>query len=126
MFFRSVEEILADSDSDEIGNEMEIDEPKYKNKTKTWIEENEDTIVDFTDPNVSSKITATRPGQNIQQINVKKEKDRGFKTAADGRLIITDNDSSDSDNNDKKKINFLIQMIQIQIMMMQVLQKHFY
>lgn len=52
-----MEEILADSDSDVDG--MEIDEPKTKTKKQvsTWIEEDPDTIVDFTDPSVTKKIT---------------------------------------------------------------------
>lgn len=53
----SMEEILADSDSEV--DEMEIDEPKTKAKklVSTWIEEDPDTIIDFTDPAVTKKIT---------------------------------------------------------------------
>lgn len=40
-------------------------------------------------------------------VEKKKEKDRGFKTAPDGRLIIKDDSSSDSEHEQKKsKINF--------------------
>lgn len=54
---RSVDEILADSDSDL--DEMVTDQPKVKNKKQvnTWIEEDAESIIDFTDPNVVSKIT---------------------------------------------------------------------
>lgn len=55
---KSVEEILADSDSE--FDDMETDEPKPskgKKKTSAWIEEDPDTIVDFTDPSAISKIT---------------------------------------------------------------------
>lgn len=55
---KSVEEILADSDSEY--EDMETDEQKpVKNKKKanTWIEEDPDSIVDFTDPSAISKIT---------------------------------------------------------------------
>lgn len=55
-FIFSVEEILADSDSDL--EDMETDQPKTnKKKPSTWIEEDPDNIVDFIDPSVSSKIT---------------------------------------------------------------------
>lgn len=55
---RSVEEILADSDSE--FEDMETDQPKHnkiKKKTNAWIEEDPDSIVDFTDPSAVSKIT---------------------------------------------------------------------
>uniref|UniRef100_A0A6P7FHR4 RRP12-like protein n=1 Tax=Diabrotica virgifera virgifera TaxID=50390 RepID=A0A6P7FHR4_DIAVI len=105
IFSQSVEEILADSDSE--FEDMETDEPKVKNKkqAKTWIEEDPDNIVDFIDPSVISKITATKPGLVQPTLEKKKpEKDRGFKTAPDGRLIIKDDSSSDSD--DDKKLKF--------------------
>lgn len=55
---RSVEEILADSDSE--FEDAETDQPrtgKSKKKASTWIEEDPDSIVDFTDPSAVSKIT---------------------------------------------------------------------
>lgn len=55
---RSVEEILADSDSEL--EDMETDQTKHnktKKKTNAWIEEDPDSIVDFTDPSAVSKIT---------------------------------------------------------------------
>lgn len=57
MCFISVEEILADSDSDP--EDMETDQRKIvkRKQPNTWIEEDPETIVDFTDPNVVSKIT---------------------------------------------------------------------
>lgn len=49
-------------------------------------------------------LLATKPGVAATQsvVEKKKNKDRGFKTAPDGRLII-DDDDSDSDNNKVKK-----------------------
>lgn len=59
LFNYSVNEILADSDSDL--EDMEVDKPAQHRKTKkqsqTWIEEDVDNIVDFKDPSISSKIT---------------------------------------------------------------------
>ncbi|KAJ8910882.1 hypothetical protein NQ315_000513 [Exocentrus adspersus] len=109
---KSMEEILADSDSDM--DYMEVDEPKTKTKKKvdTWIEEDPESIVDFTDPTVTRKITATKPGQAPQaptDDKKKKGKDRGFKTAPDGRLIIKDEDSSESDSEKKNKISLTLE-----------------
>lgn len=127
---KSVEEILADSDSD--FDDMETDQQKpakNKRKVNTWIEEDPDSIVDFTDPSALSKITgrfflafkflnsykfcfivlATKPGQTASQPfqeKKKNNKDRGFKTAADGRLIIEANDSDSDTDKKKKSINF--------------------
>lgn len=98
-----MEEILADSDSDLEG--MDIDEPRPKRKVNTWIQEDVDNIVDFTDPSAVSKISATRPGVSAPvPANTTSDKDRGFKTASDGRLIIMD-DSDDEEPRSKK--NFI-------------------
>ncbi|KRT79477.1 hypothetical protein AMK59_7165, partial [Oryctes borbonicus] len=101
---RSVDEILADSDSD--FDDIEEDKPVHTKKTKkqsqAWIKEDADNIVDFKDPTVASKITATKPGQQ-SQIEAMKKKDKGFKTAPDGRLIIEDDDDESSDNGNKNK-----------------------
>ncbi|KAG5889831.1 hypothetical protein JTB14_023156 [Gonioctena quinquepunctata] len=107
---KSVEDILADSDSDLDG--METDQPKIRSKKQanTWIEEDPESIVDFTDPSARGKITATKPGQVPQPLIEKKKKEnaRGFKTASDGRLIIKDDSSSDDSemDNKKNKLNF--------------------
>ncbi|XP_050305349.1 RRP12-like protein [Anthonomus grandis grandis] len=107
---KSVEEILADSDSDIDDLNLEHKEMKPKKQVGTWIEEDPDNIVDFTDPSTVGKISATKPGQQnpIQgQKKLTKEANRGFKTASDGRLIIRDYDVSDSDDEKNKlKINF--------------------
>lgn len=113
---------MADSDSEY--EDMETDQPKpSKNKKKpsTWIEEDAESIVDFNDPNVISKITgkkhsikntpaifmstflATKPGQMPMEQTTEKKKGKGFKTAPDGRLIIKDDDSDDDSDKDKKK-----------------------
>ncbi|KAL3267861.1 hypothetical protein HHI36_007002 [Cryptolaemus montrouzieri] len=60
---KSVEEILADSDSDFEDMEIEDTKERKTKKIETWIEEDPETIVDFTDPTVASKVTATKPGQ---------------------------------------------------------------
>lgn len=103
---------------------MDTDEPKTNKKHRnTWIQEDADTIVDFTDPKVTNKISGTfhlcmllicktkikilasKPGTSTNApVAKKKNKDRGFKVASDGRLIIEDDSSSsDSDNPKKRK-----------------------
>lgn len=55
-------------------------------------------------------IVATQPGvSNPTKISTKRVKDHGFKTAPDGRLIITDGNEKDSDTekSKKKKTSFL-------------------
>ncbi|CAK9795398.1 RRP12-like protein [Anthophora plagiata] len=94
---KSIEEILADSEDELEGGENE--EPK-KNRKRTsrkeaWIQENED-IVDLIDPAAARNISTTQPGMLNPKGAVAKSKDRGFKTAPDGRLIITvDNERND-------------------------------
>lgn len=61
--FFSIEEILADSEESDIETEVTSkDKPKNKNKKKkkassTWIQEDGDNIVDFTDVSAAKKIT---------------------------------------------------------------------
>ncbi|XP_032675287.1 RRP12-like protein [Odontomachus brunneus] len=102
---KSIEEILADSDEEFEATENE--KPK-KNKKRTsrkeaWIQENKDNIVDLIDPAAARNITTTQPGLPNPKVLVKKVKDHDFKTAPDGRLIITDGNEKDSDTEDKKK-----------------------
>lgn len=102
---KTMEEILADSDS-ELEDETESNvQQKNKKQPNTWIEEDPESIVDFTDPSTVSKITATKPGQAPVQTQKKNptEKNRGFKTTSDGRLIIKDDNCSDSDEDKKSK-----------------------
>ncbi|KAK9890843.1 hypothetical protein WA026_012189 [Henosepilachna vigintioctopunctata] len=103
---KSVEEILADSDSD--FEDMETDEPKVKTKKiETWIKEDPESIIDFNDPTVNRKITASKPGHNPIEANMKKkETNRGFKTSSDGKLIIKDDSSDDETEKKKDKISF--------------------
>lgn len=100
-----MEDILADSDSDLDGIEDERPQANKK-KINTWIREDGDNIVDFMDPSAVSKISATKPGENIPLMTQNKEKVRGFKTSSDGRLIIQD-DSDDDEATSSKKKGFL-------------------
>ncbi|KAG6446784.1 RRP12-like protein [Manduca sexta] len=99
---KTLEEILADSDSEM--EFMDEEEPRSKPKakkarTQAWIQDDPDNIVDLADVSAARKITATDPRQKQKTTEVKaKKKDGGFKTAPDGRLIITDEDFDDDDD----------------------------
>lgn len=126
---------MADSDEefDDSDNE-ETKKPSKRKQKKTWIQDNEDNIIDFVDPtsakNISCNlffnylfftclnngfdwfilqyVSATKP-TNLSGIasNKSKVKDHGFKTAPDGRLIIVDNSDDSEDEQKKKKKNKL-------------------
>lgn len=111
---KSIEDILADSDSevDDIDDDAvnKKDKHQKKNIKKTWIQETGDTIVDLADASAAKNISATKPGSK-KITDDKKSKDHGFKLAEDGRFIIKDDDDDDSDDGNsmkkKKKLPFL-------------------
>lgn len=95
---KTMEHVLADSDSE---LEMDEEEKDTRKKTpKTWIQEDEGNIVDFLDPAAAKKVSSTNPARSmLAQLTAekKKKKESIFKTAPDGRMIIDDGgDSSDS------------------------------
>jgi ribosomal RNA-processing protein 12 len=95
---KTMEHVLADSDS-ELENDEE-DKDVRKKTPKTWIQEDEGSIVDFLDPAAAKKVSSTNPARAmLAQLTAekKKKKESIFKTAPDGRMIIDDGgDSSDS------------------------------
>ncbi|KAL6431993.1 hypothetical protein ACFW04_007436 [Cataglyphis niger] len=109
---KSIEEILADSDEEFEATENEGSKKSKKRTSRkdAWIQENEGNIVDLIDPAAARNITTTQPGVTNPKIPVKRIKAHSFKTAPDGRLIITDGNEKDSDTEDrnkKKKVSFL-------------------
>ncbi|KAF5291161.1 hypothetical protein FQA39_LY14403 [Lamprigera yunnana] len=116
---KSIEEILADSDLED-SDTNEAPPQKGKKHKSAWIREDADTIIDFNDPTVVNKITsitlqflyilntcvflATKPHARTSKIVKEKPKNRGFKTASDGRLIIEDLDGQNDSDSDKGKI----------------------
>lgn len=97
---KTMEHVLADSDS-ELENNEEEDKDVRKKTPKTWIQEDEGSIVDFLDPAAAKKVSSTNPARAmLAQLTAekkKKKKESIFKTAPDGRMIIDDGgDSSDS------------------------------
>ena len=57
VFFHSIDDILADSDSDLSGEDEKENTKKSKNP-QTYIRETEDSIVDLADSNAFSRITS--------------------------------------------------------------------
>lgn len=102
---KSIEEILADSDEEfeATENERPTRSKKRTSRKDAWIQENEGNIVDLIDPAAARNITTTQPGVTNPKIPVKRVKDHSFKTAPDGRLIITDGNEKDSDTEDRSK-----------------------
>lgn len=97
---KTMEHVLADSDDED---EMEEGDGKeaHRKLPKTWIQDTEESIVDFLDPAAAQKVSTTNP-RSLQQTSAvaekRKRKESMFKTAADGRLIIDIDDESDSES----------------------------
>ncbi|KAF7253862.1 RRP12-like protein [Varanus komodoensis] len=93
----SIEEILADSDSD-----MEDDIKQHKRgetrkvlrqQSQAWLKEGEsDEPLNFLDPNVAQRVLATKPGPSqIGKVS------HDFKVSADGRLIICEEEEEEEE-----------------------------
>lgn len=104
---QSIEDILAESDSD-----MSEDEGKARNapkkagkmqKARAWLKEGEeDDPLNFLDPKVSQRVLATNPA-----LKKSAKVDHGFKVTSDGRLIIREDDeeaAKDKDDGEMKDI----------------------
>ncbi|XP_039293238.1 RRP12-like protein [Nilaparvata lugens] len=106
---KSIDEILAESDSD-MDDDLDDVASRKSNKAgggavmkkapKAWIQENADSFMDFTSSDANRKITTSKPtdggGLMAGKVAVKAvDKNRGFKTAPDGRLIIKDDDNDE-------------------------------
>uniref|UniRef100_A0A0K8U887 RRP12-like protein n=2 Tax=Bactrocera latifrons TaxID=174628 RepID=A0A0K8U887_BACLA len=119
----TIDDILADSDSD-LPEDMHTDddeadkaEKKSKKRASTFIREDPEDIVDLADIKSVGNVLTNRPDENANAAGSTKTKNkdpnRGFKTAEDGRLIISDkalrgvgsdessSDSSDADEDDE-------------------------
>ncbi|KAM7385637.1 hypothetical protein PAMP_001711 [Pampus punctatissimus] len=102
----SIEDILAESDSD-----LSEDEGKGGNaqnkagkqqKGRAWLKEGaEDDPLNFLDPKVSQRVLATNPG-----LKKSAKVEHGFKVTSDGRLIIKEEeeDVKDKDEGEMKDI----------------------
>ncbi|XP_037936985.1 RRP12-like protein [Teleopsis dalmanni] len=105
----TIDDILADSDSDLPENMSDSDEDDKVKSTKTskkdrsiYIREDPEDIVDLADLKSIGNVLTNRPdivkSENANAKTKIKDSNRGFKTAEDGRLIITDKALRDADN----------------------------
>ncbi|XP_076630716.1 RRP12-like protein [Colletes latitarsis] len=106
---KSIEEVLADSEEefDSTENEAPRKNKKRTSRKEAWIQENEE-IVDLIDPAAARNISTTLPGALNPKIAASKSNDRGFKTAPDGRLIITV--SNERDNREEPKSRSVLRL----------------
>ncbi|XP_067641369.1 RRP12-like protein [Eurosta solidaginis] len=105
----TIDDILADSDSDlpedmvtEDGAHDKADKKKQKRKNSTFIREDPEDIVDLADIKSIGNVLTNRPIETENaagSVKAKnKDQNRGFKTAEDGRLIISDKSVRGGDN----------------------------
>uniref|UniRef100_A0A8C8HEE8 Ribosomal RNA-processing protein 12-like conserved domain-containing protein n=1 Tax=Oncorhynchus tshawytscha TaxID=74940 RepID=A0A8C8HEE8_ONCTS len=95
----SIEEILAESDSDMSDDERpkgaKTQKKPTKQKGRAWLKEGQgDEPLNFLDPTVSQRVLATNPDMK-KRVKVQ----HNFKVTSDGRLIIKE----DNDEGDKTK-----------------------
>lgn len=105
----SIEDILAESDSD-----MSEDEGKAGNaqkkagkqqKGRAWLKEGEeDDPLNFLDPKVSQRVLATNP-----ELKKSAKVEHGFKVTSDGRLIIREEEEEDVKDKDKGEMNDILE-----------------
>uniref|UniRef100_A0A8W8IIZ2 RRP12 HEAT domain-containing protein n=1 Tax=Magallana gigas TaxID=29159 RepID=A0A8W8IIZ2_MAGGI len=109
----SMDELLRDTDSEEEGETKGAYKPRDRTQAKlAWLQEGGD-IMDFLDPSASNKVLVTKPGEKREQKTKKKEAE--FKTAPDGRLIITEsNDEEEPEKmaGDDEELNDLLNAIE--------------
>ncbi|TFK06978.1 neurobeachin [Platysternon megacephalum] len=96
----SVEELLADSDSEEEEGERRGGREQRKQarqKSQAWLKEGEgDEPLNFLDPNVAQRVLATKPGGGRAR-----GASHDFKVSADGRLIIHEGPEDEDDEGAK-------------------------
>ncbi|KAG7236367.1 hypothetical protein INR49_001064 [Caranx melampygus] len=90
----SIEDILAESDSDLSEDEGKAPKKAGKQqKGRAWLKEGEeDDPLNFLDPKVSQRVLATNP-----ELKKSAKVDHGFKVTSDGRLIIREDEDEVKD-----------------------------
>ncbi|RZF45774.1 hypothetical protein LSTR_LSTR014526 [Laodelphax striatellus] len=115
---KSIDEILAESESDDDDDFDDAATRKQnraaaaaaaKKAPKAWIQESADSFMDFTSSDANRKITTAKPAADapaaMMASKVKKgvDKNRGFKTAPDGRLIIKGDEEDDEGGAERRR-----------------------
>lgn len=105
---QSIEEILAESDSDlseDEGKSRHTQKKSGKQKGKAWLKEGEgDDPLNFLDPNVSQRVLATNP-----ELKKTTKVEHGFKVTSDGRLIIREDDEEDGKDKDGEEMDDILE-----------------
>ena len=103
--------MLKESDSEEEEAETDAKSSRSrkesrrskKSSNQAWLQENADeTPLDLLDPMAIKSVLASRPNDGKKK-EKKKEKNGGFKTSADGKLVIDMDDEDDSSDQDDMK-----------------------
>uniref|UniRef100_A0A3Q3L512 Ribosomal RNA processing 12 homolog n=1 Tax=Mastacembelus armatus TaxID=205130 RepID=A0A3Q3L512_9TELE len=98
----SIEDVLAESDSDLSEDEGKASNAKKvgkRQKGRAWLKEGEDDDpLNFLDPKVSQRVLATNP-----EMKKSTKVDHGFKVTSDGRLIIREDEEEDVKDKGTKK-----------------------
>ncbi|XP_069467683.1 RRP12-like protein [Ambystoma mexicanum] len=90
-----IEDILAESDSEEDERQGKEQKKQPKLKSQAWLKEGEDDEpLNFLDSNAAQRVIATKPNVN-QNTKVK----HNFQITSDGRLIIRDEGDEDDEKN---------------------------
>uniref|UniRef100_A0A8B9LJL8 Ribosomal RNA processing 12 homolog n=1 Tax=Astyanax mexicanus TaxID=7994 RepID=A0A8B9LJL8_ASTMX len=90
---RIIEDILAETDSDDSEDEgpKKGQKKPIKQKAKAWLKEGvSDDPLNFLDPKASQRVLATNP-----DLKKTAKVEHGFKVTSDGRLIIKEDDEDD-------------------------------
>ncbi|TKS85576.1 RRP12-like protein [Collichthys lucidus] len=106
---QSIEEILAESDSDLSDDEGKAGNAQKKavkpQKGRAWLKEGgEDDPLNFLDPKVSQRVLATNPAMKRSA-----KVEHGFKVTSDGRLIIREDDEEDVKDKDEGEMKDILE-----------------
>ncbi|KAI1296690.1 RRP12-like protein [Halotydeus destructor] len=93
----AIDVVLRDSSDEEMDDDEQVEK---KRQNSTWIEEKgEEEVLDLLSNKASRKILSTNPFKS-RLAKMKKSSAMPFETAADGRLIIKDEDREENENDD--------------------------
>ncbi|XP_038152332.1 RRP12-like protein [Cyprinodon tularosa] len=104
----SIEDILAESDSDlseDEGKPRKAQKKLGKQKGKAWLKEGEgDDPLNFLDPKVSQRVLATNP-----EMKKTSKVEHGFKVTSDGRLIIREDDDEEGKDKGREEVDDILE-----------------
>ncbi|CAJ1067594.1 RRP12-like protein [Xyrichtys novacula] len=106
---KSIEEILAESDSELSEDEGKAGKaqkkPGKQQKGRAWLKEGEeDDPLNFLDSKVSQRVLATNP-----ELKKSSKVEHGFKVTSDGRLIIREDEEEDGNEKDEGEMKDILE-----------------